>query len=205
MSGVRKGTEEPVNLFGAVSGDEPSQPLHASTYRQSRSQVSRGILMAVEYRVRADEHYYVTAHARYRRQLWWCRWVRPAGVLVWITLAAVIYFSNGAPADWPSIGLFLFVLLAVAALIFSAPLTRAVSAAAFAKSRHSTMIGYSVFPTTACPRAASGVRDGWTGAASPVRGASPTASCFFEGPICFTGFPIARAPSRHCRRTWAIW
>jgi hypothetical protein len=83
--------------------------------------------MVVEYRFRGDEDHYVTAYARYRRQLWWYRWVRSAVVLVWLALATSIYFSNGAPADWPSIGLFLFVLLGVAALIFSTPLTRAVS------------------------------------------------------------------------------
>src|SRR5258708_7061433 len=36
MNGVRKGTEEPVNLFGAVSGDEPSQSAAHLHYRQSR-------------------------------------------------------------------------------------------------------------------------------------------------------------------------
>jgi hypothetical protein len=83
--------------------------------------------MVVEYRIRADEDYYVTAHARYRRQLWWYRWARSAVVLIWFAVATLIYFSNGAPADWPSIARFLFVLLGVAALIFSTPLTRALS------------------------------------------------------------------------------
>jgi len=70
--------------------------------------------MVVEYRFRADQDYYVTAYARYRRQLWWYRWLRPAGVLVWIALVALIYFSTGALADWPSIGLFFFLLLVAA-------------------------------------------------------------------------------------------
>ena len=85
------------------------------------------MLVVLEYRIRADEDYYVTAYARHRQQLWWYQWLRPAGVFVWIALAALIYFSNGARADWPSIGLILFVLL-VAALIYSAPtpLSRAV-------------------------------------------------------------------------------
>jgi YcxB-like protein len=85
------------------------------------------MLMMLEYRIRADEEYYVTAYARYRRQLWWYRWLRPTGVLVWIASVALIYFSKGALADWPSIGLFLFVLLVIAALIFSTPLDGAVS------------------------------------------------------------------------------
>jgi hypothetical protein len=87
--------------------------------------------MVVEYRIRADEDYYVTAYARYRRQLWWYRWHRRARVLAWIGLAALIYLaliysSKGAPADWPPIGLLLFLLLGVA-LIFSASLCGAVS------------------------------------------------------------------------------
>ena len=82
--------------------------------------------MVVEYRVRADEDYYVTAYARYRRQLWWYRWLRPAGVVVWIALVALISFSKGALADLPSIGLFLFLLVG-ATLIFSTPLNSAVS------------------------------------------------------------------------------
>jgi len=85
------------------------------------------MLMVVEYRIHADEGYYVTARARYMRQLWWWHWVRPAVVLVWIALATLIYLSKGAPADWPSIGLFLFLLLGVAAWIFFTPLSRAVS------------------------------------------------------------------------------
>src|SRR5215471_7453175 len=85
------------------------------------------MLMVVEYRFRADEDYYVTAYARHRQQLWWYQWLRPAGVFVWIALAALLYCSNGARDDWPSIGLILFVLL-VAALIYSTPtpLSRAV-------------------------------------------------------------------------------
>ena len=51
-------------------------------------------------------------------RLWWYPWLRPAGVLVCIELVVLIYFSKGALADWPSIGLFLFLLL-IAALIFS--------------------------------------------------------------------------------------
>jgi len=82
--------------------------------------------MVLEYRIRNDEDYYVIAYARYRRQLWWYRWLRSAVVLVWFVLAAFIYSSNGAVADWPSIGLSLFVVLLVAALIFSTPLNRAV-------------------------------------------------------------------------------
>jgi hypothetical protein len=85
------------------------------------------MLMVVEYRIRGDEDHYVTAYARYRRQLWWYRWVRSAVVLVWLALATLIYFANGAPADWPSIGLFLFVLIGVAVVIFCTPLTRALS------------------------------------------------------------------------------
>jgi hypothetical protein len=83
--------------------------------------------MVVEYRFRGDEDHYVTAYARYRRQLWWYRWVHSAVMLVWLALAPLIYFSSGAPADWPSIGLLLFVVLGVAALIFFTPLSRAVS------------------------------------------------------------------------------
>ena len=83
------------------------------------------MLMVVEYRFRADEAYYVTAYARYRRQLWWYRWIRPAGVLAGIALVALIYSSKGV-LEGPSLGLFLFLLLA-AALIFSTPLNRAVS------------------------------------------------------------------------------
>jgi len=82
--------------------------------------------MVVEYRVRADEDYYVTAYARYRRQLWWYRWLHPAGVVVWIALVALIFFSKGALADLPSIGLFLFLLVG-ATLIFSTPLNSAVA------------------------------------------------------------------------------
>jgi len=84
------------------------------------------MLMVLEYRIRNDEDHYVTAYARYRRQLWWYRWLRPTVVLVWFALAACIYFSKGAVADWPSIGLSLFVVLLVAALIFTTPLSRAV-------------------------------------------------------------------------------
>ena len=89
------------------------------------------MLTVLEYRIRGDEDYFVTAHARYRRQLWWYHRLRSSVVLVWvvvawIALAAFIYFSNGAVADWPSIGLSLFVVLLVAALIFYTPLSRAV-------------------------------------------------------------------------------
>src|SRR5215470_11711898 len=84
------------------------------------------MLMVLEYRIRTDEDYYVTACARYRRQHRY-RWLRPTAVLVWIALAAFIYFSNGAVADWPSIGLSLFFVLLVVALIFSSPLDRALS------------------------------------------------------------------------------
>ena len=49
--------------------------------------------MVVEYRIRADEDYYVTAYARYRRQLWWYRWHWRARVLAWIGLAALIYLA----------------------------------------------------------------------------------------------------------------
>jgi hypothetical protein len=84
------------------------------------------MLMVVEYRIHTDEDYYVTAYERYRRQLWWYRWLRPVGVLVWIALAAFIYFSKGDLADGLSIGLCLLLLLA-GALIFSAALDAAVS------------------------------------------------------------------------------
>ena len=57
----------------------------------------------------------------------WRRWVRLAGVLVWIMSAALIYFSEGALVDLSSIGLLLFVLLGVAALILSGPSDCAVS------------------------------------------------------------------------------
>jgi len=85
------------------------------------------MLMVVEYRFRGDEDFYLTAYARYRRQLWWYRWVRSAVVLVWLALATLIYLYNGAPADWLSVGLFLFVLLGIVALTFFSPLTRVVS------------------------------------------------------------------------------
>src|SRR5215470_8290021 len=91
------------------------------------------MLMVIEYRFRADESYYVTAHARYRRQLWWYRWLRAAVVLGWVALATwfalatLISFSKGAPTDWLFIGLFVFLLFGVAALIFCTPLSRAVS------------------------------------------------------------------------------
>jgi hypothetical protein len=85
------------------------------------------MLMVLEYRIRADEDYYVTAYGRYRRQLWWYRWLRPAAVLGWIALLALIYVSEGARADWPSIGLSLFFGLLIVALIFSSPLDRALS------------------------------------------------------------------------------
>jgi hypothetical protein len=87
--------------------------------------------MVVEYRIRADENYYVTAYARYRRQLWWYRWHRLARVPAWIAVVALVYLaliysSKGARADGPPIGLFLSLLLG-AALIFSASLCGAVS------------------------------------------------------------------------------
>jgi len=82
--------------------------------------------MVLEYHIRADEDHYLTAYARYRRQLCWYRWLRSAVVLVWIAFAAFIYFSKAAVVDWPSIGLSLFVVLLVAALIFYTPLSRAV-------------------------------------------------------------------------------
>ena len=86
--------------------------------------------MVVEYRFRGDEDYYVTAYARYRRQLWWYRWLWRAKVLAWIGLVALIYLAfiysfKGARADSPPIGLLLCLLLG-AGLIFSAPLCRAV-------------------------------------------------------------------------------
>jgi len=86
--------------------------------------------MVVEYRIRADEDYYVTAYARYRRQLWWYRWYWRAKVLAWIALVALIYLaliysSKGAPAAWPPIWLFLFLPLGVA--LFFASLRGAVS------------------------------------------------------------------------------
>ena len=95
--------------------------------------------IVLEYRIRADEDYYVAAYARYRRQHWWYRWLRPAGVLG-IALVTLIYFSKGALADWLSIGLFLFLLLG-AASIFPPHWTMQFPAAAYAKSRHSTTIG----------------------------------------------------------------
>ena len=48
-------------------------------------------------------------------------------MLGWIALLALIYVSEGARADWPSIGLSLFFVLLVVALIFSSPLDRALS------------------------------------------------------------------------------
>jgi hypothetical protein len=148
--------------------------------------------MVVEYRIRADEDYYVTAHARYRRQLWWCGWARPAKVLVWLALATLIYFSNGTPADWPSIGLFLFVLLGGAALIFSAPLTRA-----FSRRRIRKIPALNddwVFCLSDDGMSSSGKRGegrlDWSGFSSARRFADGL--LLLRGPICFTGFPIAR-------------
>jgi hypothetical protein len=145
--------------------------------------------MVVEYRIRADEDYYVTAHARYRRQLWWCRWVRPAGVLVWITIAALIYFTNGAPADWPSIGLFLFVLLAIATLIFSAPLTRAVTRRRIRKI--ATLNDDWVFRLSDDGMSSSGKRGegrlDWSGFSSARRFADGL--LLFRGPHLFHWFP----------------
>src|SRR5215471_2136633 len=81
------------------------------------------MLMVVEYRFRGDEDYYVTAYARYRRQLWWYRWLWLARVLAWIALVALIYLAliYASKGDSPPIGLILCVLLG-AGLIFSAPL-----------------------------------------------------------------------------------
>jgi hypothetical protein len=145
--------------------------------------------MVVEYRVRADEDYYVTAHARYRRQLWWRSWVRPAGVLVWITLVALIYFPNGAPADWPPIGFYLFVLLAVAALIFSAPLTRAVSRRRIRKIL--TLNDDLVFRLSDDGMSSSGKRGegrlDWSGFSSARRFADGL--LLFRGPHLFHWFP----------------
>src|SRR5215467_10077423 len=107
-------------VFGADSPIADQSPtLISSTSFQG--------LMVVEYRIRADEDYYVTAYARHRRQIWWYRWLRAVGVLVWIAVAAFIYFSNvDVRADWTPVGLSLFVLVVVlvAALIFSSPLSR---------------------------------------------------------------------------------
>jgi len=81
--------------------------------------------MVLEYHIRTDEDYYVTAYARFRRQLWWYRWLR--GVLLWIALVAGLYFFKGPAVDWPSIGFFLFVLLVLVAawMTFSISLNRA--------------------------------------------------------------------------------
>jgi len=87
------------------------------------------MLMVVEYRFRGDEDYYVTAYARYRRQLWWYRWLWMARVIAWIALVTLIclaltYSSRGG--DPPPIWLVLCLLLG-AGLIFSAPLCGVVS------------------------------------------------------------------------------
>jgi len=81
--------------------------------------------MVVEYRIHADEKFYVTAYERYRRQLWWYRWLRPVGVLIWLAMVAFAYFFRGAPADGFSLGLFIVLILG-AALIFSTPLDTAI-------------------------------------------------------------------------------
>jgi hypothetical protein len=147
------------------------------------------MLMMVEYRIRADEGYYVTAHARYRRQLWWYRWVRSAVVLVWLALATWIYFSNGAPADWLSIGLFLFVVLAVAALIVSTPLTRAVSRRRIRKIP--TLNDDWVFRLSDDGMSSSGKRGegrlDWSGFSSARRFADGL--LLFRGPHLFHWFP----------------
>ena len=74
--------------------------------------------MVVEYRIRADKDYYVTAYARYRRQRWWHSWLRPAGVVVWIALAVLLYFSfsRGIHVDW------FFIIWAFVSLLFGAVL-----------------------------------------------------------------------------------
>ena len=147
------------------------------------------MLMVVEYRFRGDEDYYVTAYARYRRQLWWCGWARPAKVLVWLALATLIYFSNGTPADWPSIGLFLFVLLAIAALIFSSPLTRAVTRRRIRKIP--TLNDDWVFRLSDDGMSSSGKRcEGrldWSGFSSARRFADGL--LLFRGPHLFHWFP----------------
>src|SRR5262245_25133752 len=76
------------------------------------------------------------------RANWWYRWLRPA--VVGIALVALIYFSKGALANWPSTGVFLLLLLG-AASIFSVPLDRAVSRRRIPKSPRSMMIGGHVF------------------------------------------------------------
>jgi len=78
--------------------------------------------MVVEYRFPADENYYVTANARYRRQLWY-HWFGPVSVLAYVAVGVWFYASSAAPIHWPSFGPFL--LLGVAA-IFARPLGRAV-------------------------------------------------------------------------------
>ena len=85
--------------------------------------------MVLEYRIRGDEDYFVTAHARYRRQLWWYHRLRSSVVLVWvvvawIALAAFIYSSRGAVVDWPPIAV--LTVVSVSALMSSSLLNRAV-------------------------------------------------------------------------------
>jgi len=63
------------------------------------------MFMVVEYHVHADEDDYVTAFARSHRQLWWYRWSSGH----WLDCVdGIDLLSNGALADWPSIGLFFF-------------------------------------------------------------------------------------------------
>jgi hypothetical protein len=66
------------------------------------------MLMVVEYRFRGDEDYYVTAYAKYRRQLWWYRWLWPARVLAIGLVALALIFSF---PDLPLIALMLCLLL----------------------------------------------------------------------------------------------
>jgi hypothetical protein len=114
--------------------------------------------------------------------------------------------SNGAPADWPSIGLFLFVLLGVAALIFWLPtaLTRTVSRRLrkIPTLNDDWVIRLSNDGMFSSSKRGEGRLD-WSGFSG--RSASPTASCCSKGPICFAGFPTARAPSRRSCQRWTIW
>src|SRR5262245_26506461 len=82
--------------------------------------------MVVEYRIHADEEFYVTAYERYRRQHWCYRWLRPASFLALLALVALISVSKGVPAEGLYIGVFILLVLG-AASIFSASLDRAVS------------------------------------------------------------------------------
>ena len=149
--------------------------------------------MVVEYRIRADENYYVTAYARYRRQLWWYRWHRLARVPAWIAVVALVYLaliysSKGARADGPPIGLFLSLLLG-AALIFSAPLTRAVSRRRIRKIP--TLNDDWVFRLSDDGMSSSGKRGegwlDWSGFSSARRFADGL--LLFRGPHLFHWFP----------------